>query len=56
MSDVIGIPNPPPGTCLPWEKITEDYGPPVGDEALLKGQWEELDALAYLYLWWWVQR
>ncbi|NMA69911.1 MAG: hypothetical protein GX958_10910 [Desulfitobacterium sp.] len=45
-----------PGSCLPWEKVTEEYGKVTGNEDLLRKQWEELDKFAYLYLWWWVQR
>ncbi len=45
-----------PGVCLSWEEITKEYGTVMGDEKLLRKQWEDLDKLAYLYLWWWVQR
>jgi len=46
----------PPGVCLSWEENIKEYGLPVGDKTLIKNQWEQLDAFAYLYLWWWVQR
>jgi len=37
--------GPAPGACQPWDqKIT-------GDEQLVKQIWEELDALAYTYIW-----
>ncbi|EHL06981.1 hypothetical protein HMPREF0322_02394 [Desulfitobacterium hafniense DP7] len=56
MSEEDKVPSISPGTCLPWEQVLKDYGPPAGDESLIKDQWEQLDAFAYLYLWWWVQR
>lgn len=56
MSEEDKVPSVSPGTCLPWEQVLKDYGPPSGDESLIKDQWEQLDAFAYLYLWWWVQR
>ena len=56
MSEEIKGPGPTPGTCLPWEQVVKDYGAPAGDEELIRDEWEKLDAFAYIYLWWWVQR
>lgn len=47
----------PPGVCLPWEqKVAEAVGPIAGNPDILKKEWEQLDAFAYIYLWSWVQR
>lgn len=45
-----------PGTAVPWEEILEKMEPIMGDRELIKSQWEKIDAFAYMYLWWWVQR
>lgn len=45
-----------PGTTVPWEQILSEVGPIPGNEALVKSEWEKLDAFAYIYLWWWVHR
>ena len=47
---------PPPGVCVPFEVKLHELGGVVGDEALIRSQWESLDAAAYLYLWFWVHR
>ena len=47
---------PPPGVCLPFEVKLEELGGVVGDEALVRAPWEELDTAAYLYLWFWLPR
>jgi hypothetical protein len=46
----------PPGVCFPWEEKVKDIGAIVGDESIIKGEWDNLEAFAYVYLWWWVQR
>jgi len=45
-----------PGVCVPFEEFAKKMGSFTGDAELIKSQWEKLDAFAYLYLWWWVQR
>lgn len=45
-----------PGVAVPWEEIAGKMEPIMGDRELIKAQWEKIDALAYMYLWWWVQR
>lgn len=46
----------PPGVCVPWEEKLKDLGEILGNEEIIKSEWEKLDAFAYIYLWWWVQR
>lgn len=46
----------PPGVCFPWEKKVQEIEPILGNEALIKNEWEKLDTFAYLYLWYWVHR
>jgi hypothetical protein len=45
-----------PGVCLPWDEKRQDFGEILGNEEIIKSEWENLDAFAYIYLWWWVQR
>ncbi len=40
-----------PGTCVPWEEKKKDYPVIKGDEAIVKKWWEEIDTLAYIYMW-----
>lgn len=46
----------PPGVCLPWAEQLEKIGEIKGDAGIIKGEWEQLDMFAYLYLWFWVHR
>ncbi|MGB9792545.1 MAG: hypothetical protein ACPLTR_08225 [Thermacetogeniaceae bacterium] len=46
----------PPGVCVPWEEKLKELGTILGNEEIIKSEWEKLDAFAYIYLWWWVQR
>ena len=41
----------PPGSCIPWEEKKKELPTITGDEALVKRQWEEIDSLAYTYIW-----
>ncbi len=41
----------PPGTCFPWEEKVRELPPIQGDEKLVQQIWEEIDTLAYLYIW-----
>ncbi|HHW08058.1 MAG TPA: hypothetical protein GXX34_11130 [Clostridia bacterium] len=45
-----------PGVTVPWEEFAKKMEPFTGDVELIKSNWEKVDAFAYLYLWWWVQR
>ena len=40
-----------PGVCIPWEEKVEEYGKIMGDEKIVKKVWEDIDTLAYLYIW-----
>jgi len=48
--------NLPPGVCVPWEQKAKELGDIKGDVEIVKNEWEKLETMAYLYLWWWVQR
>ncbi len=47
---------PPPGVCVPWEEKLKELGGSVTEPELLRREWQELDAAAYTYLWFWVHR
>ena len=40
-----------PGVCVPWEEKIKEYEKITGDEELVKKVWEEVDDLAYQYIW-----
>jgi hypothetical protein len=44
-------PKPRPGVCTPWEQKLRELPAIQGDEELLRRVWEEIDALAYMYIW-----
>ena len=44
-------PQRPPGTTLPWDEKKKDLPPIVGDEKIVKQTWENMDGLAYMYIW-----
>lgn len=44
-------PGPAPGVCTPWEEKRRELPPIRGDEQLVKQVWEQIDALAYTYIW-----
>jgi hypothetical protein len=48
--------NMPPGVCFPWEQKAKEFGEIKGDVEILKSEWEKIDSMAYIYLWWWVHR
>jgi len=41
----------PPGVCLPWRDKRQQIGPITGDESLCRRVWENIDSLAYAYVW-----
>lgn len=41
----------PPGSCIPWEEKQKELPPIQGDKELVKRQWEQIDALGYMYIW-----
>jgi hypothetical protein len=40
-----------PGVCIPWEEKIKEYEKIMGDEEVIKKSWEEIDTLAYLFVW-----
>jgi uroporphyrinogen-III decarboxylase len=45
------MPKVKPGVCYPWEKKLAVLPALTGDAALAKRVWEEVDSLAYFYIW-----
>ena len=43
--------RPRPGVCQPWEEKVQELPPIQGDAALCRRVWEDIDALAYMYVW-----
>ena len=43
--------NRKPGVCIPWEEKRNEIGPIQGDEEVFKKVWEDVDSLAYMYIW-----
>jgi hypothetical protein len=37
--------------CIPWEEKRRELAEITGDETLLRRVWEDIDALAYMYIW-----
>ena len=40
-----------PGVCIPWQEQRKEYPRIMGDEKIVQKVWEEVDTLAYLYIW-----
>ena len=40
-----------PGVCIPWEEKIKEYEKIMGDEQIVKKVWEEVDGMAYQYIW-----
>ena len=40
-----------PGVCIPWEEKRKELGEIQGDEELVKRVWQDIDGLAYVYIW-----
>lgn len=40
-----------PGVCISWEEKLKELPKIQGDEALAKQVWENVDGLAYIYIW-----
>ena len=40
-----------PGVCVPWDDRRNEYEKLLGDERIVQKAWEDLDTLAYLYIW-----
>jgi len=41
----------PPGVCIPWEEKVKELPPITGDKELARKVWEDVDSLAYTYIW-----
>jgi len=39
------------GVCIPWEEKRREFSEIMGDEKIVRKVWEEIDTLAYLYIW-----
>jgi hypothetical protein len=44
-------PKVPPGVCIPWEDKVTRLPPIVGDAEIPKRVWNDIEGLAYLYIW-----
>ena len=40
-----------PGVVIPWEEKLKELPPITGDAELCKTVWQNVDALAYVYIW-----
>lgn len=40
-----------PGVCVPWEEKVKELPKLVGNEEMVKKTWEDMDGLAYTYIW-----
>jgi hypothetical protein len=47
----VSAPKVRPGVCFPFEEKLKQLPPIVGDPGIVKNVWEEIDSLAYLYIW-----
>lgn len=41
----------PPGVCVPWEEKLKELPPILSREDLVKKNWQDVDGLAYMYVW-----
>jgi hypothetical protein len=59
------VPNPPaappgrpahlpPKMVTPWSTKLEEWGGVMGEEHLIRQPWEQLEAMAYAWLWFWI--
>jgi hypothetical protein len=44
-------PTPRPGVCFPWEEKAPELPPISGDPKLVQDVWNDIEGLAYLYIW-----
>ncbi len=40
-----------PGVCIPWQEKLKELPEIPGDAALCQQVWEDVDSLAYTYIW-----
>ena len=43
--------NPAPGICVPWEVKRGELENVLGDEALVKRVWNDIEGFAYTFIW-----
>jgi hypothetical protein len=41
----------PPGACVPFAEKAREWPPIQGDAELVERVWEDLDGMAYTYIW-----
>jgi hypothetical protein len=44
-------PRPQPGVCIQWEEKLRELPPICGDPDIPRQVWNEIEGLAYLYIW-----
>ena len=44
-------PAPRPGVCIPWEQKAKELAEIKGDAELVRRIWQDVDGLAYVYIW-----
>jgi uroporphyrinogen-III decarboxylase len=49
--DWVTAPRVRPGTCFPWEEKMKELPPINGDATLAGNVWNNIEGLAYLYIW-----
>jgi len=47
---------PEAGTCVSWKIKKDELGELPGNEEMVEKYWDMLDAFAYSFIWFWVQR
>ena len=40
-----------PGVCIPWEEKAKQLPDISGDKQLVQKTWEDIEGLAYTYIW-----
>jgi len=40
-----------PGACIPWQEKMKELPEISGDKEIVKNVWEDIEALAYTYIW-----
>jgi hypothetical protein len=51
LPDWAGSGEVPPGVCFPFALKARELPPIIGDSALTRRVWNEIEGLAYLYIW-----
>lgn len=51
LPDWVTTPRIRPGTCYPWAEKMKELPPICGDAALAGGVWNDIEGLAYQYIW-----